>query len=113
MATVLGATTLPTPTSFTRRFLETSSLNTSLTGRTYKDIRNRKEVFTLTFERLTKTEIDSILGEYTPEVTKDFSVTEDNLTIAATSVHIRFEPRDYIKGGEFRTDVTLTLTEVL
>ena len=109
----LGATTLPNPTSFRRRFLETSSLNTALTGRTTKDIRNRKEVFTLTFERLTKTEVDSILAEYTPEVTKDFSVTEDNLTIVSTLVHIRFEPRDYIKGGEFRTDVILILTEVL
>ena len=113
MATVLGATTLPNPTSFRRRFLETSSLNTALTGRTTKDIRNRKEVFTLTFERLTKAEVDSILSEYTPEVTKDFSVTEDNLTITATSVHISIEQRDYIKGGEFRTDVILTLTEVL
>ena len=113
MATVLGATTLPNPTRIQREFVETSSANTSLTGRTYKDIRNRKERFTLTFERLTKTEVDSILGEYTPEVTKDFSVTEDNLTIAATSVHIRFESRDYIKGGEFRSDVTLVLTEVL
>ena len=113
MSTILGSTTLPNPTDFKREFVETSSTNTTLTGRTYKEIRNRKERFTLTFERLTKTEVDSILGEYTPEVAKDFSVTEDNLTIAATSVHIRFESRDYIKGGEFRSDVTLIVTEVL
>ena len=113
MATVLGATTLPNPTRIQREFVETSSANTSLTGRTYKDIRNRKERFTLTFERLTKTEVDGILSEYNAQTTKDFSITEDNLTIVSTPVHIIFEPRDYIKGGEFRTDVILVLLEVL
>lgn len=113
MSVTLGSTTIANPTRIQREFVETSSANTALTGRTYKDIRNRKERFTVSFEHLTTTEVDTILGEYTPQVTKNFSVSEDNLTITSTPVHISFERRDYIKGGEFRSDVTLVLTEVI
>lgn len=113
MSTTLGSTTLPNPTRLQREFVETSTENTALTGRTTKDIRNRKERFVLTFERLTPTQVDTILSEYNDQTTKNFSVSEDNLTIASTPVHIDFEKRDYIKGGEFRSDVTLTLVEVI
>jgi hypothetical protein len=109
----LGSTTLPDPVSFNREYIETSATNLALTGRTTKDIRNRKERFTLSWERLTPTEVASILSEYTPEITKNFSVTETNLTIASTAVHIDISKRDYVKGGEYRSDMTMTLTEVV
>lgn len=110
---ILGATTLPNPISFEREFIETSSVNTALTGRSTKDIRNRKERFILKWEHLTAAEVTSILSEYNAETTKNFSVSEDNLTISATSVHIELDKRDYVKGGEFRSDLTMTLLEVI
>jgi len=112
MSYVLGATTLPEPTKFARTFIETSRANTSLTGRLTKDIRNRKEKFTLEWEHLTPTQVTNILAEYTPETTKNFTVSETNLTIAATSCHIEISIRNYTKGGEYRSHLKMTLTEV-
>lgn len=108
----LGATTLPNPVSFQRDFIETSTTNTGLTGRSTKDIRNRKERFILKWEHLTSAEVTSILSEYNDQTTKNFSVSEDNLTISATPVHIELDKRDYVKGGEFRSALTMTLLEV-
>lgn len=113
MSMVLGVLTLPNPTKFQREFVETSSVNNSLTGRTTKDIRNRKEKFTLTWESLTPTEVSDILTIFNLETTQNFSVSETNLTISATPCHIDLSQRDYIKGGEFRTDLVAVLTEVV
>ena len=113
MAYLLGATTLPNPTDFSREFIEVSAENVSLEGRTTKDIFKRKERFILTFQKLTPTIVDNILSEFNAETTKDFEVTEANLTIAATPVHITFTPRDYMKGEEYRSGFILILTEVI
>ncbi len=113
MSYILGATTLPNPKEFNREFIEVSAENLSLEGRTTKDIFKRKERFFLKFQHLTPAQVASILSEYNAETEKNFEVTETNLTIAATLVHIAFSPRDYMKGNEYRSDFTLILTEVI
>ncbi len=113
MSYILGATTLPNPKEFFREPIEVSVENVSLEGRTTKDIFKRKERFILRFQHLTPAQVASILSEYDVETTKDFEVTETNLTIAATPVHIRITPRDYMKGSEYRSDFNLILTEVI
>ena len=113
MSYILGATTLPNPKEFSREFIEVSSENVSLEGRTTKDIFKRKEKFTLKFQHLTPTQVSNILSEYNAETTKNFQVTETNLTIAATPVHITFTSRNYMKGETYRSDFTLVLTEVI
>ena len=111
MAYLLDSVTLANPVEFSREFIEESGENTSLTGRTTKDIRNRKERFVLVYRNLTSTEVADILDIFNDETTKTFEVTETNLTIAATTVHIQLSKRDYIKGGEYRADITIVLTE--
>lgn len=111
MAYLLGSSTLPNPTEFSREFIEEGAENISLTGRSTKDIRNRKERFVLVWRYLTITEIDGILTEYNVETTKNFSVTETNLTIASTPCHIELSKREYVKGGEYRADLTMVLME--
>ncbi|GAH47232.1 unnamed protein product [marine sediment metagenome] len=111
MSYVLGATTLPNPKSLFREFVETSSENLSLQGRTTKDVFNRKERFILKFQNLTPAQVSNILSEYNAETTKNFSSTETNLTIAATPVHIEFTMRNYMKGDSYRSEFTLILTE--
>ena len=113
MSYILGATTLPNPKEFNREFIEVSAENVSLEGRTTKDIFKRKERFTFRFQHLTPAVVAGILSEYDAETTKDFQVTETNLTIAATPVHIDFSTRTYMKGDTYRSDLTLTLTEVI
>ncbi len=115
MSYLLGDITLPTPKpgNFQRRQMETGASFITLAGATKKDITNRKERFVLTYTLLTQAEVALILGEYDLQTTRDFSVTETNLTIVATAVHIDVLDRLYNTGGnEYREDLTLILTEV-
>ena len=111
---ILGAITLPNPKSFTRKFIETSSENLLMQGKTTKRTENRKEQFTLVFQELTQAQVNSILSEYELEAVRSFQVTETNLTIAATDVLVDISPRNYpLSGKAYREEFTLILTEVL
>lgn len=109
----LGDITLPRPTEFTRRQIEISASQVSITGRDTRDIRGRKEEFILAFRYLTQAEVASILSEYNLQTTRNFYVDETNLTISSTPVHITISDREYMKGGDYRESLTLTLLEVV
>lgn len=111
MAFILGATTLKDPVKFTPKIIEISNTNVSLTGRTTKDVRLRKNQWTLEFQNLTPAQFTALETEFNALTTKDFQVTEANLTIAATPVHIDIPGYEYLKGGDYRTSLTVILTE--
>ena len=113
MAYILGAVTLKNPTEFTRTQVEISAENTSITGRSTKDIFKRKEQFVLMWDSLTQAQVAEILSEYNLQETRSFRVTETSLTIAATDVHIDLPERLYHKGADYREGMELILTEVL
>lgn len=109
----LGDIELPRPDRFVRETVETSTYNITLDGTHKKDITNRKERYVLEYSDLTQAQVNSILSEYNLEQVRDFSVSETNLTIAATSVHIDIDRRAYErKGSEYRENLNLVLTEV-
>ena len=114
MSYVLGDVTLPSPTNFRREYIERSASNDMLDGTTKKDITNRKERFILEFNNISQTDVSTILSEYNLETTRDFEVTETNLTISSTQVHIDIGRRNYpTKGTDYREELTLLLTEVV
>jgi hypothetical protein len=114
MAYLLGDQTLLNPKSFKREFVETSASNLLIDAKTTKRVENRKERFTLTYQNLTAAETSSILSEYELDETRVFEVTEDNLTIAATDVHIDISTRNYpLTGKAYRHELNLILTEVI
>lgn len=110
---ILGDLTLPRPKAFARETIEKAVYHETLNGTLKKDIQNRKERYTVEFRYLTQTEVGQILAEYNLETSRNFQVTETNLTIAATPVHIEIQRREYnTPGNEYREDMTLILTEV-
>jgi hypothetical protein len=112
MAYILNGTTLPNPKEFNRRQIEMSQVIQLLDGTTKKDITNRKEQFVLEFRYLTQAQVGIIIGIYNLLDTVNFQVTETNLTIAPTAVHVEIGDRQYNAGGdEYREDITLILTE--
>lgn len=114
MAWLLGSITLPNPSGFNRAFIEKSQKIVTLNNTTKKDITGRKEVYTLAFKMLTQTEVNNILSEYNLQTTRTFQVTEANLTIPATTVHIEMNQRGYnTPGGEYREDIVLVLEEAI
>lgn len=112
MSYILGDITLPRPKEFIRDFIKTGQRLKMLDGTTKEDIISKKEQFTLVFRRLTQDQVDEILTEYNKDTAVSFSVSETNLTVNATNVLISIAGRQYLKGGEYREDMTLVLEEV-
>ena len=113
MAYTLGDITLPSPVNFKRETLEVSAQNLLLDGTTKKNIVSRKERYVLEFTFLTQAQVNSILSEYNLKAVRDFAVSETNLTINSTPVHIDIPSREYnTKGEDYREDLVLILTEV-
>lgn len=114
MSFILGSLTLPNPLDFTRDIIETQKMNLLLNATTTRRFVNRKERYILKFHHLTRSLVNSILAEYELNAVRNFSVSETNMTIASTPVHIDIENREYVtKGPEFREKLTLILTEVI
>lgn len=113
MAYLLGNITLPNPKSFRREVVEKSAMIVTLNNTTKKDITGRKYRYILGYRFLTQSEVASIMSEYDLETTRDFQVTETNLTVASTPVHVTIDRREYnTPGNEYREDLTLILEEV-
>jgi len=108
----LGAITLPNPQEFYRDPVKVGTKHSMLDGTTKEDIITKKEVFTLVFRRLTQSQVNSIMTEYEKNSALDFAVSETNLTVNTTSVLVDMQRRAYNKGGDYREDITLILTEV-
>jgi hypothetical protein len=116
MSFKLGTTTLPTPRpgEFTMQEIETGGSITVLNGTLKKDIINRKFRYTFNYKLLSQTQVANILAEYDAQTTKTFSVSETNLTIGATTVHVEVTNREFnTQGNDYREDLTLILTEVV
>lgn len=116
MAYTLGGTTIPTPKAgnFKINIVETAGVITTLNGTMKKDIINRKYQYVIRYEKLTQTEVATLVDLWDDETTKDFAVSETNLTISATSCHVDIADRAYNTGGSsYREDLTLILTEVV
>lgn len=114
MAYTLGDITLPRPKIFRRRFVETERSNTTATGELKRRITNRKEEFELVYQNIKTESIENILSEYNLQQVRTFTVTETNLTIAATDVHIDIRSRGYNPSQrDYRQDFVLVLREVI
>lgn len=114
MAYILGSVTLPSPVTFTRKQIETQTVNLLLQGITKRNFVNRKEQYVLEFMHLTQTEVNQILSEFELNMVRNFQVTETGLSIGPTGVLIDIEKREYAtKGTEYRENMTIVLTEVI
>lgn len=117
MAYVLNSTTIRRPSQFTESNNSQSAQNRTLDGSITRDyFGDNKRVWTLDFENVKKTDYDTIKTIYDSYLstgsTKTWEVTETNYTISSTNVHIDLVERGFsIKGVDYLSDFTLTLTE--
>lgn len=112
MSYVLGGTTLPNPHGFSRESIESSTSHESISGVLSKDIKNRKERFILTYRFLTQSQVTAITDAFNQLTTLTFSMSDGDLTIGSTTVHVDLKRRSYnTKGTEYREDLDVILTE--
>lgn len=113
MSYVLGGVTLPTPKGLARRVAEKSTYHDMINGTSKKDITARKEIFTLTFTRLSQTDASTIKALFAQKQTLLFSVSDGSLSISERYVHMDISAVGYnTKGSEYREDIVVQLTDV-
>ena len=112
MSWTLGDITLKRPVSFGRKAIDVMAKHRTISGKDVRDITRQKEEFTLQFEALTQSQVSDILSEYNKKTAVNFAVSDGNLTITTTSVIVTINKREYVKGPDFRENITLVLTEV-
>lgn len=114
MSYILNSVTLPNPQGFRREQIETGGTVVTIDGTMKKDITNRKERYTLTYQMLTQAEASDILTIWNTQTTVNFQSTETNMAIGATPVHVEIEVREYnTRGNQYREDIVIILTEVV
>lgn len=113
MGYTLNGTPIPRPQAFDREFIEDAATQVSLTGRVTKDIRNRREIFTLSYEYLSGADYNVLKSIYDLLDIAVFESTESNATISATSVHVELSALSYQKSGaDYYSNISLKLIEV-
>lgn len=117
MAYILDSTTIRRPNQIQENNNTQVAQNRSLDGTITRDyFGNNKRVWTLDFTNVQKASYDAIKTVYdsylSTGATKTWEVTETNYTISSVNVHIDLLERGFsIKGTDYLSDFTLTLTE--
>jgi hypothetical protein len=113
MAYYLDGTSLPSPKRYERQFMPVASNFTSMDGKESRDLRILdKEKYVLSWENLSKSELDSIMTIVNKNTPVIFYINETNLTVNSTEVHIRIGSIDYSTlGSDYLSNLTLELIE--
>lgn len=111
MAYILDGTTLRNPQELEIEELETGVAHETIDGKLKKSVTNRRRRFVLRYQNLTRTQENTILNIWNQQDTVTFESTETNLTVASTTVHVEVFRRAFNRGSEYRSDLSLILTE--
>lgn len=115
---LLDSITIRRPNQFTETNNTQVAQNRTLYGTNTRDyFGSNKRVWVLDFTIVKKADYDVIKAIYDSYLStgtaKTWEVTETNYTISQTSVHVDLVERGFtIKGTDYLSDFTLTLTEV-
>ncbi len=108
----LNGVNIPFPQGYNVRVAEGSAVHVTVKNKTIKQIAGRKNEYVLRYEYLTQAEVATLLGLLALDSVLEFAATDGSLSIPATNVIMTITNRDYpAKGGEFRENITVILTE--
>lgn len=113
MSFFLDGVEIPSPKEFSREYIPVISDTNAVNGKMGRDVRIlEKERFTLSWEVLSKAEIDSLLTTLAKNTAVAFYCDEDNLNIPSTNVFINLNSIGYeTVGSDYIGSLTLELTE--
>lgn len=104
---------LPKPKQFSRSYIQIKTDVTSINGKLGRDLGGFKEKYLLSWENLTKDEVDRIIGIVNKNTAVDFFVLEDNLQVPLVSVLLRISSIEYTTlGSDYLSSLSLELEEV-
>jgi hypothetical protein len=118
MSYLLDGQTIRAPYQMSEANSTQVAQNRTLDGSINRDyFGSNKRMWVLEYSNTKKTAYDTIKAIYDSYLTtgdsKTWEVTETNYTISQTNVHIDLEERGFtVRGSDYISDFTLTLTEV-
>lgn len=117
MAYLLDSQTIRNPSSIKEANDTQSAIQRTLNGRIGRDnFGLNKRVWILEYENVQPTAYTTIKAIYdsylATNTLKTWQITETNYSVSATSVHVDLVERAFsVKGSDYISDFTLTLTE--
>ena len=108
---VLGTTNLPQPYKLTPTELEISSTKTTLNGRTVKDIKKQKQIYTLEYRNISVADFNAIKALYNAKASVYFNSNEADF-IRSVEVVIDLKDVKFEKSPYNVYRFKLILTEV-
>lgn len=117
MSYILNGSTIRRPTTFKETNSTQVAQQQGLDGTISRDyFGSNKRIWVLEYRNVNPTDYSTIKTIYDSYLTnaspKTWQVTETNYTISQTTVHIDLLERGFsIKGSDYLSDFTLTLTE--
>lgn len=112
MSYLLDGTEIKAPANLRRDIIEIEKSNTTLNGKKKRDFIRQKYSYTIDLKNLTQAQFSIIKTIIEGKAAVTFQVTETNLTVAETNVWVYLQGEDFVKGGEYRENITLILEEV-
>lgn len=117
MAYLLDSTEIRNPFELDERNDTQVAQNRTLSGSVTRDFfGSNKRIWVLNYQNAKKADYDEIKTIYDSYLStgsgKTWEITETNYTVAQTTVHVDLKVREFrIRGEEYLSDFTLTLTE--
>jgi hypothetical protein len=117
MGFILDGVTIRRPNGVTETNSSQIAENRTLSGNVSRDIfGSNKRIWQMSYENCNPTDYAAIKAIHTSylanKVAKSWQVTETNLTIAATTVHVDLLTRDFkVPGSTYLSDFVLILKE--
>lgn len=109
----LGGLELKSPQAFSREYIYTKSDYVAINGKSERDTTGRKEKFTLSYENLTKLELDDLLSVVAENEAVSFVVNHKGMLNINTQVFLFISSVNYnMIGSDYRADLQLELVEV-
>lgn len=117
MSYLLDGSSIRNPYEISERNSTQVAQNRTLSGAITRDyFGSNKRVWILNYRNTKKADYDTIKTIYdsylSTATAKSWQVTETNYTIAATTVHVDLQERDFtVRGEDYISDFDLILTE--
>lgn len=113
MIITLNGTNLPRIKEINRDTIWQKQDRVMINGKLTRDYTSKKEVFTLFWEMLTETEINTILAIIDLNTPVEFYYSDNDYEITTTLVHVSLSDIEYtILGGDYLGRIEVQLLEV-
>jgi len=108
----LNSQTIPSPQDMQMETIETSVELDTITGKTRRQVFNRKKRYTLIYNQISQNDVNTLFNILDLDTAVDFEYSDTNYSISTTSVHVFIPNENFLRGASYIERLNLILLEV-